>query len=96
MMCRNVPEPMVLTLVGNKIDLADRVVSKEEAFIFASSIGGNYFETSAARDQGIEQVFVTTALGLIKLSSDKKCSTLKRYESEDSLLSTSMSNGKSK
>lgn len=49
---RNVQEPMVLSLVGNKLDLeAKRAVSREEASLYATSIGGNYFETSALQDQ---------------------------------------------
>lgn len=49
---RNVQEPMVLSLVGNKLDLeAKRAVSREEAMLYANSIGGNYFETSALHDQ---------------------------------------------
>ncbi|XP_067003692.1 ras-related protein Rab-21 isoform X3 [Anabrus simplex] len=48
---RNVEEPMVLCVVGNKTDLAsDRKVSREEAFQYAQSIGGNYFESSALQD----------------------------------------------
>uniref|UniRef100_A0A182WLL2 Rab-GAP TBC domain-containing protein n=1 Tax=Anopheles minimus TaxID=112268 RepID=A0A182WLL2_9DIPT len=84
---RNVQEPMVLSLVGNKLDLeAKRAVSREEAMQYASSIGGNYFETSALHDQGIEQVFISIAVGLIKLSGKDVCSSLKRYESNDSLV----------
>lgn len=83
---RNVQEPMILSLVGNKIDLDEqRAVSKEEAYLYANSIGGTYFETSAVKDQGIEQVFVTTALGLSRLSSENPCSSLRRYESEESI-----------
>ncbi|XP_036332205.1 ras-related protein RabJ-like, partial [Rhagoletis pomonella] len=42
---RNVQEPMVLTLVGNKLDLlAHRTVTHDEAYLFASSIGATYFE----------------------------------------------------
>lgn len=49
---RNVQEPMVLSLVGNKLDLEEkRAVSREEAALYATSIGGNYFETSALQDQ---------------------------------------------
>uniref|UniRef100_A0A182PG67 TBC1 domain family member 31 n=1 Tax=Anopheles epiroticus TaxID=199890 RepID=A0A182PG67_9DIPT len=84
---RNVQEPMVLSLVGNKLDLeAKRAVSREEAMLYANSIGGNYFETSALHDQGIEQVFISIAVGLIKLSGEDVCSSLKRYESNDSLV----------
>lgn len=43
---------MVLTLVGNKCDLMEkRTVSKEEAIVYASSVGGNYYETSAVLDE---------------------------------------------
>jgi Ras-related protein Rab-21 len=77
---------MVLSLVGNKIDLdARRTVSREEAYLYSTSIGGNYFETSAVTDQGIEQVFISTALGLIQLSNDGCCSSIHRYESMDSI-----------
>lgn len=49
---KNVIEPMYLLLVGNKIDLEEqRMVSHEEAIIYAQSIGANYIETSVVRDQ---------------------------------------------
>ncbi|XP_068083749.1 ras-related protein Rab-21 isoform X2 [Anabrus simplex] len=81
---RNVEEPMVLCVVGNKTDLAsDRKVSREEAFQYAQSIGGNYFESSALQDYGIEEVFFNTAMGLIRLSEDSLCSSLRVYDSAD-------------
>lgn len=85
---RNVVEPMILTVVGNKNDLeTQRSVSREEAFLYASSIGGSYFETSAINGgKGIEQVFISTARGLLRLSDDSSCSSIKRYNSVDSLL----------
>ncbi|XP_058466209.1 uncharacterized protein LOC131439331 [Malaya genurostris] len=91
---RNVQEPMVLSLVGNKLDLEEkRAVSREEASLYATSIGGNYFETSALQDQGIEQVFISIAVGLIKLSGEQICPSLKRYESSDSLVLSGYSSG---
>lgn len=49
---RNVQEPMFLLVVGNKIDLDERrAVSREEALIYAQSIGAKYLETSVVRDQ---------------------------------------------
>jgi len=43
---------MVLTLVGNKTDLEEtRTVSREEAYLYAASIGATYIETSAIKDQ---------------------------------------------
>lgn len=60
---RNVQEPMVLSLVGNKLDLeAKRAVSREEAMLYANSIGGNYFETSALHDQVWEGIATAVQL----------------------------------
>lgn len=86
---RNVIEPMVLSVVGNKVDLEHmRAVSREEAQLYTNSIGGRYFETSAINDsESIEQVIISTARGLIRLTHDKLCSSIKRYESSDSILS---------
>lgn len=90
---KNVQEPMFLLLVGNKIDLEDRrAVSVEEAIIYAQSIGAKFLETSVLHDQGIEQVFLTIALGLINLSTEFKCSSMKRFESKDSLYSAGSTN----
>uniref|UniRef100_A0A0K8TSD2 Putative rab subfamily protein of small gtpase n=1 Tax=Tabanus bromius TaxID=304241 RepID=A0A0K8TSD2_TABBR len=83
---RNVTDPIVLILVGNKLDLEEnRAVPRDEAYQFALKIGAKYFETSAMQEQGIEQVFLATAVGLINLSKEKKCITLRRYESDDSV-----------
>lgn len=83
---RNVQDPLILTLVGNKFDLqASRVVSREEAQRFAISIGANYVETSAEADQGLEQVFNHTAMGLVRLASEGKCRTLRQFDSCDSI-----------
>lgn len=49
---KNVQEPMFLLLVGNKIDLdEDRAVSREEAIVYAQSIGAQFLETSVVKDQ---------------------------------------------
>lgn len=87
---------MTLTLVGNKVDLErERAVSREEAFLYSSSINGSYFETSAINGgQGIEQVFISTARGLLRLAESTDCSSIKRYESTDSILSYNDINGK--
>lgn len=84
---KNVQEPMVLTLIGNKTDLSDvRTVSRDEAYLFAVSINGNYLETSTVTEQGIEQVFMTTALGLLRLAENRTYGTsIKRYESVESV-----------
>lgn len=49
---KNVQEPMFLLLVGNKIDLEQkRAVSREEAIVYAQSIGAQFLETSVVQDQ---------------------------------------------
>ncbi|PNF23386.1 hypothetical protein B7P43_G12942 [Cryptotermes secundus] len=81
---RNVLEPMVLSVVGNKTDLESRrQVTREEALQYAASIGGNYFESSAVNDEGIEDVFLNTAIGLIRLAQDSLCSSLRIYDLSD-------------
>ncbi|XP_075219839.1 RAS oncogene family member RabX1 [Lycorma delicatula] len=81
---RNVEEPLILCVVGNKTDLeAQRKVSKEEAMDYANSIGGTYFESSALHDQGVEDVFLSTAMGLVTLSKDSLVSSLRVYDSVD-------------
>lgn len=86
---RNVQDPMILTLVGNKMDMqGQRAVSRDEAYLFASSIGATYFETSTETDQGLEQVFLSTALGLVRLADEGKSHSLRSFESSDSLAFT--------
>ena len=49
-----------LFLVGNKCDLEkDRIVSEEQGNAKASSIGAQFFETSALTGSGIEDLFTT-------------------------------------
>lgn len=66
---KNVPEPMIMSVIGNKADLMEnRAVSREEASIYANSINATYFETSAVRDCNIESIFITLAMGICKLN----------------------------
>lgn len=47
---------MVLSLVGNKLDLVDqRKVSTDEASLYAQSIGAQYYESSALQDQVLKE-----------------------------------------
>uniref|UniRef100_A0A1B0AYR2 Uncharacterized protein n=1 Tax=Glossina palpalis gambiensis TaxID=67801 RepID=A0A1B0AYR2_9MUSC len=89
----NVQGPMILTLVGNKLDLvSERAVSREEAYLFATSIGASYFEISAEMDQGLEQVFKNTAFGLMRLVNEGKCRALRQFDSSDSITKYTTSN----
>ncbi|KAL0809532.1 hypothetical protein ABMA28_011068 [Loxostege sticticalis] len=78
----NVPEPMVVSVVGNKCDLAEcRAVPRAEAAQYAASIGAQYAETSALHDQGIDQVFLSTATSLLKMSTSN--GAIRSYDSAD-------------
>jgi Ras-related protein Rab-21 len=60
---KNVDNPMVLCVVGNKIDLAkNRQVSRDEAIQYARSIGATYHECSAMQDQVIAMTEVMRIL----------------------------------
>lgn len=68
---KNVHEKMVFLLVGNKIDLEnERMVPREEASVYANSLGASYFETSAVKDCNIEALFVAVAFGIMKIGGN--------------------------
>lgn len=73
---RNVEEALVLVVIGNKSDLVEnRQVSAEEGRLYATKIGASYHETSVLQGEGIENVFLTVARGLLGLSSTDRNST---------------------
>lgn len=43
------------------------MVSREEATLYANSLGASYFETSTVKDCNIEAIFVNIALGTMKM-----------------------------
>ena len=51
-------EEKVIFLVGNKIDLTNRKITKENAEKFAKEKGFKYFETSAKTGESINEVFI--------------------------------------
>ena len=71
------PANIVLTLVGNKCDLAsERQIKVEEAQEYAKTLGLAFHEVSAKQDLGIEKLFTDIAKQLPKESSNRKKSTL--------------------
>ncbi|XP_014219829.1 ras-related protein Rab-22A [Copidosoma floridanum] len=88
---RNVEESMVLVLVGNKVDLAyKRNVDTEECMRYAESINASYFEVSALNDEGVDKVFISTAMSLLRLTGDHEIiKTLKIYEKRQSSINES-------
>lgn len=71
-----IEEPMVLIVVGNKCDLInERKIDSEEGRLYAMRIGASYHETSALYDEGIEQVFIDVARGILRLDNGERDST---------------------
>lgn len=64
---RNNKEPPIFIVVGNKSDLAaERQVSAEEAQTLASSLGMDYYETSAKEGLGINEMVDQLSQALLK------------------------------
>jgi small GTP-binding protein len=64
-----------LVLVGNKVDLPDRKVTREQGEQMAKRIGVKYLETSARTGESIEKVFVELSNLMVKYA--------KQIESEE-------------
>ena len=62
----------IIFIVGNKIDVKDRCVSKEEAEQFAKNKNFKYFETSAKTKVGIEETFNELYNDIVELNEKKK------------------------
>ncbi|XP_063952627.1 uncharacterized protein LOC129255825 [Lytechinus pictus] len=80
---QNIDGPIVMCVLGNKSDLADRrQVSSDEGLKYAASIGALFFETSALKDEGVSEAFLRVSLALISLASSTSTSgmTLKPYD----------------
>ena len=64
---------ILLTIAGNKLDLErQRVVSRQEAADYATSVGAAYSETSAKLNKGIDDVFGTLGKRLLQQRSAKR------------------------
>ncbi|KAI4476422.1 PREDICTED: ras-related protein RABF2b isoform X1 [Polistes canadensis] len=89
---RNVEEQMILAVIGNKSDLfKDRQVDAEEGRTYATKIGATYHETSVLHNEGIENIFMTIANGLVRLSSGSSeiVTSLRIMDSSNSILTNS-------
>ncbi|XP_030760219.1 ras-related protein RABF2b [Sitophilus oryzae] len=86
---KNILEPMILCVVGNKIDLSSkRKVSRDEALQYANSIGALYHESSAKTDQGVGLIFESIARELIKVSG-KIANDDSNFEDDDNMMAKS-------
>ena len=61
-----------IVIVGNKIDLDDHQVSKDEASDYARGLGLQYYEVSAKQNIGVDELFKDLAKKLPKESTNKK------------------------
>ena len=67
------PAQIVLSLVGNKIDLTtDRKVTNQEADDYAKGLGLKYFEVSAKENINIEDMFLDIAKALPRESQSRR------------------------
>ena len=66
----NIKETIIF-LVGNKIDVEKREITKEEAKRFAEDNNMRYFETSAKSNIGIKETFHEMYKDLVKLSKNE-------------------------
>ena len=71
-----------IVIVGNKIDLEDHQVSRDEAQDYARGQGLQYSEVSAKQNTGIDELFKDLAKKLPKESTNKKQNSLKTKKLE--------------
>ncbi|XP_033339078.1 uncharacterized protein LOC117227706 [Megalopta genalis] len=65
---KHVENSIVLVVIGNKSDLEEkRQVDAAEGRAYATEIGAGYHETSVVQNEGIEDVFLDIAKGLVRL-----------------------------
>nr|BAB40671.1 small GTPase RabD1 [Entamoeba histolytica] len=65
--CNKIEEKRVLVLAGNKTDLDERVITKEEGEARAKEFGLKYFEVSAKTGVGINEMFETLTKEIVAL-----------------------------
>lgn len=73
---------IVITIVGNKIDLDSHQVPRDVAESYCKKMGLQYYEVSAKQNVGIEKLFKDIAKRLPTESTNKKKNTLKQKQLE--------------
>ena len=66
-----------IVIVGNKIDLENHQVSRDEANEYARGLGLQYYEVSAKQNLGVDELFKDLAKKLPKESTNKKQNTVR-------------------
>jgi len=72
----NVPDDIVMVVVGNKVDRAEthRQLSREQGEEYARSVGAAFAEVSAKTKEGIDEVFHDVA---VRLVANRKAAALR-------------------
>ncbi len=82
---------IVITLVGTKCDLPNRVISNNEIQQFCKKLGLNYLETSSRESHNVEKLFVSLTIDILRKKKIKDRGTLL---TDSIILEYSNSNGK--
>ena len=76
---------IIISILGNKIDLDSHAVTKEEVEAYCQKQGGlRYYEVSAKQNLGIDHVFKEIAERLPNESTNRKKIQLKNKQKENS------------
>ena len=73
-----------IVIVGNKIDLENHAVSRDEAQDYCRGLGLTYYEVSAKQNMGVDELFKDLAKKLPKESTNKKQNSLRSKKLEQS------------
>jgi GTPase SAR1 family protein len=65
-------EQIAIVLIGNKCDVDNREVTKEEGELLSKEYGLKYFETSALNNLNIEETFNHLSAEIIRLKDFKE------------------------
>ena len=68
--CEKASDKRIMFICGNKIDLKNRMITKEDGEEMAESFGTKYFEVSAKTGEGINEMFEALALSVANASND--------------------------
>ena len=69
-----------MILVGNKIDLPNRVISNEEATNLAREYNCNFLEVSAFTGSNVEQIFISLTSSIYKSKQKNKVEKMDYFE----------------
>ena len=74
---------ILITIVGNKVDLDSHLVTREEAEAYCRKLGLQYFEVSAKQNVGVDRLFHEVAKQLPAESTNRKKNTSLREKKKD-------------